>query len=187
MLVASNMFPKLVRLSLLALILSSLAPLSYAWSFSPSRLLALLRRGQQQQRIPGQSAPKTSALQGVIRDANGNPVGGARIALRNLATADVRQTTSTAQGVFRLLDVPPGKYEVDVSCDGYENFSEAGVSLAVGEVIVRDFALTPLPPVTPAPSPGLPQIPQSVPSATGTAPPPGAASAYPEVKPSPDL
>jgi hypothetical protein len=56
-----------------------------------------------QQRLPGQSAPKKAALQGVVRDANGKPVIGASVIIRNLATGEKIEKISNAQGVFRFL------------------------------------------------------------------------------------
>jgi Carboxypeptidase regulatory-like domain len=131
-----------------------------------ARARLLLSAAPRQQRIPGQSAQKTGALQGVIHDANGNAVGGASIVLRNLATGELRKAISSAQGVFRLIDVPPGKYELSVACDGYEKFDESAVPLVAGEALVREIKLLALPAVAPLPL-GLPQIPQP----TSAAPP----------------
>jgi len=117
----------------------------------------------QQEQIPGQKAQKMGALQGVVRDANGNPVGGASVTLRNSATGEIRTATATAEGVFRVLDVPPGKYDLSVTTDGYEAFSEAGIEIAAGEALVREIKLTALP-AGAAPPAGLPQVPQAKPS-----------------------
>ncbi|HXP72186.1 MAG TPA: carboxypeptidase-like regulatory domain-containing protein, partial [Candidatus Dormibacteraeota bacterium] len=65
-----------------------------------------------QQRLPGQSAPKNAALEGIVRQENGRPVIGARILLRGIATNQQSVKISDAQGVFRFLEVPPGAYEV---------------------------------------------------------------------------
>lgn len=117
----------------------------------------------QQEEIPGRAAQKTGALQGVVRDANGNPVGGASVLLRNSATGEVRKATTTAEGVFRVLDVPPGNYDLSVASDGYESFSETGLAIAAGEAQVREIKLTALPAGAQTPA-GLPQVPQAKPS-----------------------
>ncbi|HKV03548.1 MAG TPA: carboxypeptidase-like regulatory domain-containing protein [Candidatus Acidoferrales bacterium] len=129
----------------------------------------------QQQRLPGQSSQKAGALEGVVRDAKGAALGGANVVLRNAATGDVRKTTSTAEGIFRLIDVLTGKYDLSVECDGYDSFVETEVSFAPGEVLIREIVLAarilPVPP-----SPGLPKIPKGsapVPSATPESAPPG--------------
>ena len=126
-------------------------------------LLANYLASGQQEQIPGRAAQKTGALQGVVRDANGNAVGGAIVSLRNSATGEIRSATTTAEGVFRVIDLPPGKYDLSVSSVGYENYSETGVAIAAGEALVRGIKLTVLP-AGAQPAPGLPQVPQSKPS-----------------------
>lgn len=131
-------------------------------------MASYLTSGQQEQ-IPGQAPQKTGAVQGVVRGANGSAVGGASVVLRNSATGEVRKTTASAEGVFRLLDLPPGKYDLSVTADGYEGFSEAGLAIAAGDALVKEIELTALPAGAP-PSAGLPQVPQAKPSppAAGT-------------------
>ncbi len=66
------------------------------------------------QRIPRQQAQKTAALDGFVRDASspGNPlpVPGAALTLRDLQSGQTFNATSSAEGVFRLFPLPPGKY-----------------------------------------------------------------------------
>ncbi len=138
---------------------------SYIWSD--------LRRAPQEQRIPGQASAKSAALEGLVRDANGLPLGGATVTLRNLATGEVRSTTTNAQGVFRLLIVPPGKYKFDINRSDYASFSESSLALRAGDVIVREITLTPNS-QAPAPQSGLPQLPLTAPT-----PPPSNAPAGP--------
>src|ERR1039457_4169066 len=108
MLAASNALSRLVPLILLVSL-----PLSAGARFTAAR-------APQQQQRPGKTPRKTGALEGVVRDSNGRGVGGAIVTLRNVATGEVRKTTSSAEGVFRLIDLPPGKYEWNVARDGYE-------------------------------------------------------------------
>ena len=117
-----------------------------------------------QQRIPGKAAQKTAAVQGVVRGSDARGVGGAAIVLRNVASGETRKTSTSAEGVFRMIDLPPGNYELSVTCAGYENFSEAGVAVVAGEALVREIKLTAVPAVAPPPS-GLPQLPLAKPPA----------------------
>jgi len=125
-------------------------------------LVNYLTLGQQEQ-IPGRAAQKTGAVQGVVRDANGNGVGGASVTLRNSATGGLYRATTTAEGVFRVLDLPPGKYDLSVTSEGYDSFLEAGVLVAASEAVVREIKLTALPAGAP-PATGQPQVPQAKPS-----------------------
>ena len=136
----------------------------------------------QQQQLPGKAPQKTGALQGVVRDSNSRGVGGASVALRNVTTGEIRKATTTAEGVFRLTDLPPGKYELSVSCDGYETITEADVTIAAGDALIREIKLVALPAA--APATGLPQLPptNAPPSATESSAP-----GYSGAKQTPDL
>jgi hypothetical protein len=111
-----------------------------------------------QQRLPGQSAAKKAALQGVVRDANGKPVIGASVILRNLATGQKIEKVSDAQGVFRFIDVAPGDYELKIAAAGFQEFGNPTVQLKSGDDLVRDVTLIALPSTAPT-QPQFPQLP----------------------------
>jgi Carboxypeptidase regulatory-like domain len=111
-----------------------------------------------QQRLPGQTAPKNAALEGIVRQANGLPVIGARILLRNIATNKQSAKISDAQGVFRFLEVPPGSYEVTIAAEGFEEFRNPAIQLKAGDDFVLEAALVSAPSTNSAP-PAFPQIP----------------------------
>ena len=171
MLAVSNALSRLVPLLLLASL-----PLSAAVRFTGGAT-------SQQQQLPGKTSEKTGALEGVVRNSNAQAVGGASVAMRNLATGEVRKTTATAEGVFRLVDLPPGKYELSVASDGYETLTEADVAVAAGQALVRDVKLVALP-ATAAPPSGLPQLPPTNASTTATE---SSAPGYSGAKQNPDL
>jgi hypothetical protein len=170
MLAASNALSRLVPLLLLAVL-----PLSAAVKFTSGIA--------SQQQLPGKAPQKTGALEGVVRNSNGQPVGGASVALRNAATGDVRKTTTTAEGVFRLIDLPPGKYELNVAGNGFETLTEAGLAVAAGQIVVHDVKLVALPAAAP-PASSLPQLPATTAPATATE---TSAPGYSGAKQSPDL
>jgi hypothetical protein len=125
-----------------------------------------------QQRLPGQAAPKNAALEGIVRQENGHPVIGARILLRNIATSHESIKISDAQGVFRVLDVPPGAYEVTITAEGFEQFRNPAIQLKAGDDFVLEAALVSAPSTNSAP-PSFPQIPGAVsnpPSASAPTP-----------------
>jgi hypothetical protein len=98
-----------------------------------------------QQRIPRQKALKTAALDGVARDqtetAASRGIAGANLTLRNLASGEVRQTATDAEGVFRLLDLQPGRYELSVQAAGYEPFAKPEIVLGANELITLEIEL----------------------------------------------
>ena len=132
-------------------------------------------------RIPGQAPQKTGALQGVVRDGSKNPVIAASVLLRNLATGREQKKSSDAQGVFRFIDVLPGQYELSVDAPGYAKFTEDGVEVSAGSVVIREIKLTAIP-VAIAPSTSLPQLPpRAAPNNAAAAETPPSIG-YPETK-----
>jgi hypothetical protein len=171
MLAASNALPRVVLLILLA----------SSPSFAAMNIAAMAR---QQQPLPGKAPQKTGAVQGVVRDANGRPVGAATATLRNLATGEIRKATSNAEGVFRLVDVPAGEYELRIAGAGYESSVEGNVTIAAGGLLTREIKLVAAAGATPPAPAGGQQLPPSTPSATGTE---STAPGYSGAKQSPDL
>jgi hypothetical protein len=171
-------------------------------AFASGARASLPRQSVSQQRLPGQSAAKNAALQGVVRDANGKPVIGASVILRNLATDQKIEKISNAQGVFRFIDVAPGDYELKIAAAGFQEFNNLTVQLKSGDDLIREISLIALPFTAPT-QPQFPQLPAGTTNPqTGTqpAPAPGvppnavqngnlqqtAQQAAPESLPSPD-
>ena len=98
-------------------------------------------------RIPRQQALTTAALDGTVREQVSEgvmrPVGGARVQIRNVQTGQVNTTLATGEGVFRLLLLPPGGYELRVEAEGYEGLTIASVSLNANEVVTLEIRLVP--------------------------------------------
>jgi hypothetical protein len=147
--------------------------------------LACFQQNMTQERIPGRTPQKTGAIQGVVRDANKFAVIGASIALRNIATGLERNRSSDAQGVFRFIDIAPGRYQLNIEAPGYERFAEDILQVNAGEVLIREITLVAVP-TTVAPSLSLPQLPPraSKNPGAGEAPP---VVGYPEAKQSLEL
>jgi hypothetical protein len=171
MLAASNALPRVVLL------------ISLAWSpsFAAGKMTAMAV-GQQQ--LPGKAPQKTGAVEGMVRDANGRPVGGATASLRNLATGEIRKATTNAEGVFRLVDVPAGQYELSMAAAGYETLVQGNVTIAAGDLLTREIKLVAAAGATPPAPAGGQQLPPSTPTATGTE---STAPGYSGAKQSPDL
>ena len=126
-----------------------------------------------QQRVPGQSAPKKASLQGIVRDANGKPVIGATMILRNIATNQKLEQISTAQGVFRFIDAAPGDYELTVVAAGFRESTIPAVQLKPGDDLVCEITLVAVLSIAPQ-SPQFPQLPAGTtnpPSGSQPAPP----------------
>jgi len=105
------------------------------------------------QRLPRESPGELGAVEGLIRQAtanrDGRVIAGALISLRNLGTGAVHATTANGGGVFRILSLPPGQYELKIEADGYEPFTRPSLSIVAAEVVIIEVGLAPAPPVGP--------------------------------------
>jgi hypothetical protein len=118
----------------------------YAIHSSPrGRRSSAARKSAPQQRLPGQASPKFAAVQGLVRGANGRPVLGATVILRNVLTGQSLQKISNAQGVFRFIDVSPGTYDLNVVAAGFKDFTNPGLQLKAGDSPVCEVTLIALP------------------------------------------
>jgi hypothetical protein len=137
-----------------------------------------------QQRIAQQKPPQTAAIEGIVRDAGGKPVGGGAVFLRDLSAGGAtRKIISDANGVFRFIDLQPAKYELKIEEDGYETFTEAEIPLVAGQVIEREITIKSIS-ISPLSAPQLPQMPQvKVPAAAPPEIPTPQTNPYPGVLP----
>ena len=62
----------------------------------------------QETRIPRQQ-PRNAALLGTVHDQDGHPVPGVTVRAVSRATSKPYTTTSDAEGIFRLVDLPAGE------------------------------------------------------------------------------
>ena len=96
-------------------------------------------------RIPRQQAQTTAALEGIVRDAAAPnstlPIPGATLALRNLQSGQLFTATTSAEGVFRLFPVSPGRYDLRVEAHGYTPFALSDLELQANEIITLEISL----------------------------------------------
>jgi Carboxypeptidase regulatory-like domain len=98
-------------------------------------------------RIPRQQALTSSAIDGVIRERVSEvvyrPVAGARIQLKNLQTGQMLSAQAVGDGVFRIVPVVPGSYELEVQAAGYATFRIASLAANANEVVTLEITLAP--------------------------------------------
>ncbi|MDT5293931.1 MAG: hypothetical protein QOJ76_811 [Acidobacteriota bacterium] len=69
---------------------------------------------------PATAQVTTGALQGVVNDPNGAAVAGASVKVTNADTGAARETTTNAEGFYRVTNLTPGvNYTVEVSATGF--------------------------------------------------------------------
>jgi hypothetical protein len=131
------------------------------------------------ERIPRQAPVLTAALQGILRNPVGLGLGGASVSLRNVVSGQTLQLTTTGDGVFRFINLPPGQYELIIMLDGFERVLRS-YTLSAGDVVgIEEF----LNPIATVPAPRLEAAPappyRTLPDSAAVEPAPAAAPATP--------
>lgn len=89
-----------------------------------------------------------ATLSGTITSPAGQPVPNATVSAKNLATSQVTQAQTHADGTYSVANLPPGDYEITISAAGLSP-KTANVTLAPGATQKMDLAFTALATTTP--------------------------------------
>jgi hypothetical protein len=87
-------------------------------------------------------AQVAAAISGVVEDASGAGVSGAKIIITNVETGTTRTTTTDESGNFSVLSLAPGPHEVKVEKVGFKAAVRTGINLEVAQQAVVNFKLT---------------------------------------------
>ena len=84
----------------------------------------------------------SATLRGIVRDPNGAVVSGSRVSATQKDTGVKRETTTNADGLYVLSNLPPGFYEVRIQATGFaDKISATPVALQVGQSVTLDATL----------------------------------------------
>lgn len=85
--------------------------------------------------VPAQTQITAGTIQGTVVDENQAAVPGASVEIRNLETNRGRTLETDEDGRFVALTLPPGKYKVTVSKQGFANLVVESATLTVGQAL----------------------------------------------------
>ena len=88
-----------------------------------------------------QAQVSTGTILGVVHDSSGAVVPGASVVARETETNQSRTETTGGDGAYRFDGLPVGSYEITVKATGFETVVQTGLTLAVGQEAVSNFAL----------------------------------------------
>lgn len=88
----------------------------------------------------GQEPPTTGTIQGTVKDADGNPIEGARVLFRSKAEGTSSVARSGKDGAFASEALVPGQYTVAVEAANFL-LAETQVTIKAGEAGTADFKL----------------------------------------------
>ena len=80
-------------------------------------------------------------ITGVVRDASGAVISGAKVVVTNESTASMRNATTSAVGTFRIESVEPGPYTVHVEKPGFKTFDLKQLDVRPSIITSSDIAL----------------------------------------------
>lgn len=83
----------------------------------------------------GQAQITAGTVQGDVSDEKGGSVGDASVEIKNLDTNFTRASTTDSDGHFTFLLLPPGRYTVTVSKQGFATIVQENINLTVGQAI----------------------------------------------------
>ena len=100
-------------------------------------LLALLTLAA----TPAWTQERFSGLTGSVKDASGAVLPGATVTITNKETGKVYTAVTGADGVYRVLDLEPGRYAVKFELSGFQSSEMPDVVLLLGKTLAVDSAL----------------------------------------------
>ncbi len=83
----------------------------------------------------------TGSIEGTVLDANGAALPGASVEVKNTATNFTRTLTTDEDGRFVALSLPPGKYTVTVTQQGFATNVVENVELTVGRALALPISM----------------------------------------------
>src|SRR5581483_334158 len=86
-------------------------------------------------------AQLTGAIEGTVTDPSGRTVSGAAVRALEAETNAERRFISNAQGWYRVAQLAPGHYRIEVTAAGFETAQTEPLELTAGDTLTADVAL----------------------------------------------
>jgi hypothetical protein len=91
--------------------------------------------------LAGVMLAQSGQINGRLTDATGAAVAGAKVRVKNVATNQLRETSSAELGLYTVPLLNPGVYDLEVSREGFKQITRKSVSLAVDQRLEVNFTL----------------------------------------------
>ncbi|PWT92436.1 MAG: hypothetical protein C5B55_06465 [Blastocatellia bacterium] len=91
----------------------------------------------------GQAQSNAADIQGFVKDATGAVVPNATVTVRNPGTNLSRSTTTNDEGFYKIVNLPPGDYDITVEAANFKKAVLNKVNITVGQRADVDVALEP--------------------------------------------
>jgi predicted porin len=84
-------------------------------------------------------AQVSATISGRVTDSSGGAVAAATVTANGLDTGVSRTVVTSQAGQYEMVALPPGRYAIRVTKQGYADETRTGISLAVGQSATVDF------------------------------------------------
>jgi hypothetical protein len=91
----------------------------------------------------GQAQSNAADLQGTVKDSTGAVVANATVTARNPGTNISRHSTTNDDGFYRIVNLPPGDYEITVEAPNFKKAVLTKVNVTIGQAAEVDVTLEP--------------------------------------------
>ena len=92
--------------------------------------------------IPASAQTTGATLQGTVADEQGAVLPGATVTVVNVETGWSREAVTDTRGWYRAAALPPGRYEIRTSLQGFVTLVRAGLVLTLGQEATVNLALS---------------------------------------------
>jgi hypothetical protein len=87
-------------------------------------------------------AVSIASVTGRVVDTSGAAVSGAQLKMTAVATAQVHNVLSNAEGIYTLPSLPIGAYTLEVTATGFQTYVQNGITLQVNDAVQVNVTLT---------------------------------------------
>ncbi len=91
--------------------------------------------------LPALAQRTTGAISGTVKDATGAVLPGVSVAVSGPNVVGAQTATTNEQGFYRVLNLPPGDYEVVFNMSGFKTVTRRSVRVGLGSTIEVDAGL----------------------------------------------
>src|ERR1044071_7419390 len=91
----------------------------------------------------GQAQANAADIQGTVKDSTGAVIANATVTVRNPNTNVARTATTNDEGFYRIVNVPPGDYEISVEAANFKKAVLPKVTVTIGQAAEVPVTLEP--------------------------------------------
>lgn len=90
--------------------------------------------------VPATAQEQTGTIEGIVKDSTGAVIPGVTVEAKS--PAGTRSTVTDGEGVYRFPALPPGRYEVVATLQGFRPATVSNLDLRLGQILKTDLALS---------------------------------------------